>query len=105
MFTLRYELNSTLVVDGIIHSPRSPGFDRSQLYVRFSVDSALGNVFVTGLKFSLSLSLHEMLRVDVHFNATVIRRTSGRSLETFKPNHALSDVGVALDRKALLYCC
>ena len=105
MFTVRYEVNFTLVVEINIYSPRSPGFDRRPLHRKCLVDRALGNIAVTTLQFSPVSIIAPMLHTHLHLNTALTRRTSGLSLGTFKLNNAVSNVGIALDRQSHLHCC
>jgi len=55
----------------------------------------LGQIFLPErLIPSVSVTL-PMLRNYLHLNTALIRRTSGRSLGTFKPNSALPGIGGA----------
>jgi hypothetical protein len=56
----------------------------------------LGQMFLPVLLIPSVSVTPPMLRNYLHLNTALIRRTSGRSLDTFKQNSALSDIGGAL---------
>jgi hypothetical protein len=56
----------------------------------------LGQIFLPVLLIPSVSVTPPMLRNCLHLNTVITRRTSGRSLDTFKQNSGLSDIGGAL---------
>ena len=61
-------------------SQRTPGFDPVPVHVKFVVDNvALGQVFLRVVPFSFASIFPLMLQTRLHFNLTLVRRTSGQA--------------------------
>lgn len=61
-------------------SQRTSGFDPVPVHVKFVADNAaLGQVFLRVVPFSLASIIPLMLQTRLHFNLTLIRRTSGQA--------------------------
>lgn len=74
-------------------STRRDGFDPRSVGVRFAVDKvAISHVSLPVLIFVPVSVIPPMLHSHFHINATFIRRTSGRSLGSFKQKISHSDI-------------
>jgi hypothetical protein len=94
LMSIHYFLPYSAMTQMVSHrlAPWRPGFDPGPVHVRFVVDNvALGQAVLRVLRVS-PVIIPPIFHIH-YLNVTLNRRTSGRSLGTFKQNAAVSDIG------------